>query len=190
MSLSSELILQFAKSTKDEKETRTETTVYGTVVEQDGTKYVRLDGSDLLTPAVMTVDAVDGERVLVRLKNHTATITGNLSSPAVRTETVKVVLQTVDDLEFTFDGLVHEDTLKVEQERITALENNVVNLEDTTLTRTAAADTYATKTELEETNSNLGITNADVEALLTRIQELEERVTALEPTEEEGDESV
>ena len=48
MALSSDLISQFVQVTKDDK-TKKETTVYGTIVEYEGNKYVRLDGSELLT---------------------------------------------------------------------------------------------------------------------------------------------
>ena len=99
MPLSSDLVSQFVKITKDNKRTKTETTVYGTIVDYSDSKYVRLDGSDLLTPVTMTVDAKAGERVTVRLKNHTATVTGNITSPAARVETVKVVVDSVTDVE-------------------------------------------------------------------------------------------
>lgn len=107
MNLSEELVLQFAKSTKDEKETRTETTVYGTIVEQDGKKYVRLDGSDLLTPAVLAVDVAKDDRVTVRLKNHTATVTGNLSFPAAKHQTVLEIEDGLLDLDKTLGNVVH-----------------------------------------------------------------------------------
>ena len=99
MPLSSDLVSQFVKITKDNKRTKTETTVYGTIVDYSDSKYVRLDGSDLITPVTMTVDAKAGERVTVRLKNHTATVTGNITSPAARVETVKVVVDSVTDVE-------------------------------------------------------------------------------------------
>lgn len=88
MNLSSELISQFVKATKDDKEVKNESTVYGTTVEYDGSMYVQLDGSEILTPISTTADTKAGERVMVMIKNHTATITGNISSPAARTGTV------------------------------------------------------------------------------------------------------
>lgn len=88
MALSNELASQFAKLTVGNKNEKRETTVFGTVIEYDGSKYIRFDGSELLTPVNTTVDMNPGERVTVLLKHHSATVTGNLSSPAVRTETV------------------------------------------------------------------------------------------------------
>lgn len=97
MALSSDLISQFVQVTKEEKKSK-ETTVYGTIVEYDGGKYVKLDGSELLTPISMTADALDGERVTVMIKDHTALVTGNISSPSARTDTVKEIDGTVKEL--------------------------------------------------------------------------------------------
>ena len=90
MSLSSELISQFVKVTKDDTKVKKETTVYGTIV-YDGKPYVKLDGSDLLTPISTTTNVKDGERVTVMIKDHTATVTGNISSPSARTEEVETL---------------------------------------------------------------------------------------------------
>lgn len=97
MALSSDLISQFVQVTKEEKPSK-ETTVYGTIKEYNGGKYVQLDGSELLTPISITADALDGERVTVMIKDHTATVTGNLSSPSARTDTVKEIDSSVKEL--------------------------------------------------------------------------------------------
>lgn len=97
MALSSDLISQFVQVTKEEKPSK-ETTVYGTIVEYNGGKYVKLDGSELLTPISVTADALDGERVTVMIKNHTATVTGNLSSPSARTGTVNELDNSVQEM--------------------------------------------------------------------------------------------
>lgn len=99
MPLSSDLISEFVKVTTDEVEVKRETTVYGTIVVYDNSKYVRLDGSDLLTPVSSTTDAEDGERVMVMIKNHTATVTGNITSPSARTDSVKEIGYTVTEFQ-------------------------------------------------------------------------------------------
>lgn len=94
MQLPKSLVSQFAKLSKvDEK--KTESTSYGSIVEKDSVKYVKLDGSDVLTPISTTVDMEDGERVTVMIKNHTAIVTGNISSPAARTGTVRTISEKV-----------------------------------------------------------------------------------------------
>ena len=59
MKLPKELVTEFAKLTAP-KTIKTETTVYGTIVERNGSTYVRIDGSDELTPASTTVDMSSG----------------------------------------------------------------------------------------------------------------------------------
>lgn len=81
MELSSALLKEFARSTMDNKGNEA-MYAYGRVVTQDNSTYVRLDGSEILTPVSMAMDAVEGDRVIVMVKNHVATITGNISAPA------------------------------------------------------------------------------------------------------------
>lgn len=89
MKLPKNLISEFVKITNNTTKTKNETTVYGSIVKNGESIYVKLDGSDILTPVSTTADAQDGERVTVLIKNHTATVTGNISSPAARTDDVQ-----------------------------------------------------------------------------------------------------
>lgn len=91
MPLSNDLLAQFAKATASTKKEDTETTVYGTVVEYDCKYHVRLDGSDRLTPMSSEISAEPGERVAIRIKNHSATITGNMTTPAARVGKVEEI---------------------------------------------------------------------------------------------------
>ena len=87
MSLSSDLISQFAKITNDTLKREKGTTItYATAIRRGDIMYVKLDGSDVLTPVSSTVSVRDGERVTVMIKNHIATITGNITSPAANSE--------------------------------------------------------------------------------------------------------
>lgn len=91
MNLSSELVSQFVKMTKDDTKTKAETTVSGTVVEYNGKNYVKIDGSDALTPYTSSAVVKPGERVTVLIKNHTATVTGNISSPSASSNDVDII---------------------------------------------------------------------------------------------------
>lgn len=91
MKLDSLLISEFVKATKDTPQPKKETTVYGTIVVEDDVRYVKIDGSELLTPVTATADTINGERVTVMIKNHTATVTGNITSPAARVDDVTEV---------------------------------------------------------------------------------------------------
>ena len=156
MLLPSDLISKFVKITKDDKKTKTETTVYGTVVESNGTKYVRFDGAEenQLTPVVMSVDAEDGERVSVLLKDHIATVTGNMSSPAVRTETVKGVVEDVEA-----DKQIVTDTLIAQNAEIEKLRADMIDVEDLTAVNAKIENLEAEK--LSAKDAELQFANID-----------------------------
>ena len=97
MGLSYDLISEFVKITNDKKEGPKEGTVYATVVNSTGGKYVKIDGSDLLTPIDTTTGIEDGERVTVMIKDHKATVTGNITSPSVGKGTVNSLVGAVVD---------------------------------------------------------------------------------------------
>lgn len=137
MSLSNDLISQFVKVTKNNSKEKTDTTVYGTAVEYSGSIYVKLDGSDRLTPISTTADVKPGERVMIMIKNHTATVTGNLSSPAARTDTVKEIDGKVSDIgnkisefEIVIADKVSTKELEAEKGRIDDLVTENVTIKD------------------------------------------------------------
>ena len=132
MGLSSELISQFVKTTNDKKERKTESTVYGTTVEYNGKMYVRLDGSELLTPVSTTADTINGERVSVTIKNHMATVTGNFSSPAARVDDVTTANNKINAAEGNIKDLQSENV--VIKEKLIANETVVNELEANVVT--------------------------------------------------------
>lgn len=67
MNLSSDLVSQFAKITNDTT-TKKESIVYGKVVKYNDSYYVKIDGSEILTPVTSTIAISDGERVSVMIK--------------------------------------------------------------------------------------------------------------------------
>lgn len=91
MRLPKSLITEFVRITNDRTKENAEMTVYGNIVKNGEQTYVKLDGSDILTPVLSTADANDGERVTVLIKNHTATVTGNITSPSARTGDVQTL---------------------------------------------------------------------------------------------------
>ena len=127
MSLSNDVVSQFAKTVNGKKKEKTESTVYGTVVIYEGQRYVKMDGSDLLTPCDTTVSANEGERVTVLVKNHTATINGNLSSPSARTGDVEDVREQVLEVQRVVADKATIKDLEAERARIKELvADNVV----------------------------------------------------------------
>lgn len=143
MALTSDLISQFVKVTKDKPKVKQETTVYGKVVERDGVKYVMLDGNEdsgLLTPMSTTVDAEIGERVTVRLKDHTATITGNVSSPAARVGAVEEIGKKITEVELLMADKVTTSQLDAANARIDNLVTDNVLIKDTLVASNAKID--------------------------------------------------
>ena len=126
MPLSSELVSQFAKLASNKPKEEKESTTYGTTVIQNGNKYVRLDGSELLTPASFTTNIADGERVTVLIKNHMAIVTGNITSPAARTSEVEEVGNKANAIENDVNSLTSE----VEEvgNKANSIENDVNSL--------------------------------------------------------------
>ena len=143
MALSDDLISQFVKVTKDEVEPKNETTVYGKIVNYEGSMYVQLDGSDLLTPISSTADVKPDERVTVMIKDHTATVYGNVSSPSASSKSVEEIGARITEAEILvadkvstvyFDAQVARiDSLTTDnaniKERLTASEADIDNLE-------------------------------------------------------------
>lgn len=162
MSLSNELISQFAKLTNNVKEDKRETTVYGTVVEYNGSTYVKLDGSELLTPISTTTDTQPGERVTVMIKNHTATVTGNISSPSARTDDVKEIGNKVSEFEIIVADKVSTKQLDAQIARIDTLTSDNVVIKEKLTANEAVINNLDTKYAKIE---NLNSTNAEIESL-------------------------
>ena len=97
MELSKALVDQFAKVTNDDRQLPQNATLYGTIKVNSDKNYVQLDGSDLLTPCISSVNVKDGERVMVVVGGHEAVVTGNMSSPAARTGDVEDAKNEISD---------------------------------------------------------------------------------------------
>lgn len=169
MSLSNELISQFVKATNDDKSTdKKETTVYGTTVSYLGETYVRIDGSDLLTPVITTANTRPGERVTVMIKNHTATVTGNLSSPSARIgdiNDIKDAANEITRLEILVADKVDTADFNAEVARIDSLRSDTIVVKDKLTAAEADIDTLqATSVTVTE---KLTAVDASIENLET-----------------------
>lgn len=129
MSLSSDLISQFVKTTNDTKKSNEETTLYGTATKFNGKMYAKLDGSDRLTPIDTTVDVKEGERVTVLIKNHTATITGNVSSPSARTDDLKDTNKKVEEANSKIGTFATVLSDKVDTKQLNATDAKIKTIE-------------------------------------------------------------
>ena len=175
MQLSADLVSKFVKATKDTK-TQDGTTMYGTVVMQNGTPYVRLDGSEILTPVTSMADVHSLERVMVLVKDHTATIMGNISSPSARSDDVKALNEVVADKASIGDlKAINADieNLKADNveisNKLTATEADIKDLEADNVT----------------INEKLTANNASIKELEVDNVSIHEKLTANDATIEE-----
>ena len=120
MALSNELVTQFAKLSNQKIEEK-DNLINGTVKVINGKEYVRLDGSDILTPVTSTVDIAEDERVSVRIKDHAATIISNITSPAARSRDVQTLKDEVDQ---------NGNTIKMMDNTITQQGNSIIQIEN------------------------------------------------------------
>ena len=169
MPLSSELVSQFAKLASNKPKEEKESTVYGTTVIQNGNKYVKLDGSELLTPASFTTNIADGERVTVLIKNHMAIVTGNITSPAARTSEVEEVGDKVDAAEAAVKDLT-ADNLKVNQ-RLEAQEGSIKNL---------TSDNVTIKNKLNAQEASIGNLEAENVTITGKLEAAEGNISNLQ----------
>lgn len=164
MNLSSDLVSQLVKATRTNTKTKSETTLFGTVV-YDGRPYVKIDGSELLTPVSTTANVNDGERVTVMIKDHAAIVTGNISSPAARTGDVEEIGSQIAEFEIVIADKVSTKELEAERARIGEL----------------VADNVLIKGKLEAAEAEIGTIvadNATINGKLTATEAVIENLTA------------
>lgn len=177
------------KITKDDSQKQTETIVYGTIKISDGKQYVQIDGSTLYTPITTTTTAKDGDRVTVMIKDHSAIVTGNMSAPSARQETVDEVETNLSNKISEF-GIVIADKVSTEQlnavkadidtltakdveitNKLTAAEANIDTLEADNVTINSTLTAHAGKFDtIDSTFVNI---NGELTAANARIETLE-----------------
>lgn len=174
MELSYDIILQFAKVINEDKGRNQgiETTVYGVVVSDgNGNKYVKLDGSDQLTPLSdnerpsadsTTANTNVGDRVTVSIKNHTATVTGNVSSPSVRTDDFNDLNSDVDQI--SKFNTVLADRVQANEGYIKKLQSDKAEIGDLTAATAKITELEAKKANVEE----LTAAKAEIDDLKTK----------------------
>lgn len=164
MALSQDLIDQFVKLTnKDEKPT--EVTVNGVYKTINNIEYVQLDGSDIWTPVTSMVEAETGERVKVLIKNHTAIVTGNISSPAARNKSVQDLKDEVDENGNTIkqidNTIIQQGNSIIQMNNEINQQNNVINQHNNTINQQNNTINQMNNT-IEQHNNNIVQLNNDI----------------------------
>lgn len=172
MGLSNDLVSQFVKVTKDTDEKKRNTTVYGTLVKVGNTTGVMLDGSEVITPVSTLADYTEGDRVMVNIDNHNATIIGNITSPSARVDDVINMGYRIEANEAEINNLnanrITTDYLKANyaeigvldaaKARITDLEVRSANIEELKADRAEIDELdakYASIDELDAVKANI-----------------------------------
>lgn len=171
MALSAELASQFAKIITPKEESKGESMVYGTVVEYDGAKYVRFDGSDLLTPISATTKVNNEDRVIVTVKNHSAIVTGNLTSPAPRAEEVEDLGGRITDMDVAVAKRLYAQDAKITDLTVENAEIRGVLEADAAAIKVLEADNVVIK-------ENLQAASADITDLTAQNAQITEKLTA------------
>lgn len=198
MPLSNELISEFVSVTADQVDVKPDgSTAYGTIVVYEEEKYVQLDGSDILTPFTSTTELEDGDRVMVLIKNHSATVTGNLTNNSassgrvnqIRDDLIKadtVIANKIEAVEGKFGtleaGYAEIETLKAGYAKIDQLEANDVTISGTLSAHEAVIDTldatYAKIGALDAATANITDLNASFADFETTVTETLDAHTA------------
>ena len=149
MNLSNDLVSKFAKMNKEDNKKPTETIVYGTAVAYGDKVYVNLDGSDAVTPVTSTAEVKAGERVTVLLKDHSATILGNISNPSASTETTNKIL---DDYDVIVAKIGDFELLIADTVTTKKLEAELAIINEALIGKATIADLEAVYAEIENLN--------------------------------------
>ena len=160
MVLSEELVANFVKSTNDKKTTSSEATVYGTVKIEGDKKYVQIDGSSIKTPVNTTSDISDDDRVIVLIKNHEATIIGNVSSPSAKNASVN---DQYNSLQQQIDALSPVSISELTQ-TVNNNKNNITRLQES----------------YNQANTALGVINGTVSSINGKISSIEQSIGTAE----------
>ena len=174
MALSQDLINQFGKLMTPKEEPK-ESTVNGTYKKVDGKEYVQIDGSEIWTPVNSVVEAENGERVKVLLKNHTATVTGNISSPSARSKSVQDLKDEVDEQGNTIKQL--DNSIEQQGNSIIQINNNIKQVENNILQANNRIDQQDNvikqyDNEIKQQNDKIESINNDIKSQDNKIESL------------------
>ena len=168
MNLQTELIKEFAEVVHDvsgNKQRLSDNIVYGTLSKEGAHNYVKIDGSDLLTPVTVAASADSGDRVGVIIKNHTAIAGFNFSSPSVNTRTMENLVSAVngkfDRIDATYITAEKANLTFATIQSLEAVDGKFDNLDTKFLTVESAKLQYATVEKLNATDAKVGSISGD-----------------------------
>lgn len=193
MAIDSALITKLVKVTNDTPPNPKEDIVYGTIKLFDGRKYVQIDGSDILTPVKLTVDAIPEDRVVVMIKDHKAVSYSDLSMASARASQVAALndhIQAVfgDDESITDSRInVMGTTLALIGDKIEIVDSDIESLNSnisTINTKVNAIDSEidAIDADIEVINTELSAVDSDISTLNSHVQTINSEISTIDST--------
>lgn len=174
MALSQDIKIQFAKTVVPKRVSQ-ETTVEGTFKTINGKEYVQLDGSDILTPVKSTVSAETGDRVKILIKEHEATVNGNITSPSARSKDLDNIKDEVDEYGNTIKQL--DTNIQQQETSIIQMQTNInqhevtINQHETTIQQqgdnivSINNDLLLKGNEISAINTDLALQGSKIESM-------------------------
>ena len=160
---------RFAKIVKEDSTAKKDRTVYGTAVIFNSKLYVKLDGSERLTPIDTTTSIKEGDRVMVVIKAHAATVTGNITDPSASTGDTNDKIGDISGKVDKFDTIVAKkasiDLLNVREANIKKLIAEKATIKELNATNANIENLKAKKADIK----NLNATNATIENLKAKM---------------------
>lgn len=151
MDLSRSLVKKFSKSVTQPDNSNVETYIRGTIKVIGDKKFVQLDGSEQMTPVSEVTDAQDGDRVLVTIEKHMATVIGNYTYPP----SARVANEALDKAENS-QNAADEASAKAEESKNIASEAIASASSSQQLAEEAIASASKANEDISAINSNLG----------------------------------
>ena len=182
--LSRNIIKRYVAVSTPEKVTSNSDTRYGTVVSEGEDLFVMIDGSSILTPVSSNIDLKEGDRVLVLVKDHEATVLGSPTAPTARLEELRDLEEGVTEFEVILADKVGTGELVAMQALIEDLEAKDVEISGKLQAATAEIETLTA--ENATINGKLDVYQADIEELqaeTAKIESLEAEVAKIDDLE-------
>lgn len=189
MALSDKLVSRFAKAMNKQKPLGNER-VCGTIVVQGDTKYVQLDGSELLTPIATLTSMKDGDRVYVEIKNHTATVVGNITSPSANQDDVTDINNKINQqnnditqinnniTQINNDITQIGDTVNSQGNTIERLDSEITTIDSELKTVDSKVETI--ESDISTVQSEIDVAQSDLELVKSNVDIAESNISALQ----------
>lgn len=172
MALSNQLLSEFAKITNDKSKEQKNTTAYGEVIRVGSDSFVRIDGSELLTPFERTVTVKQGDRVRLKVENHSVTVTGNLSDPSYSSSDGESNHGKIEEFDIIISHKITTDEIYAITGYFEQIQAIIANIEELHAIYAEIEELKATYATIDHLNAeDMKVINAEIEKIKSEIIE-------------------